>query len=147
MFKQSVALAALSLALVTMSIAGDAKLIPANSKIHVKELGAGLESYLKAEILKKKLPVVIVNDEALADFVIAGTGESKERKWHEGFLTRTKDNSTGAIEVYRRESKETIWASEAGDRNMWVGAWARDGQRKVADRLAGNLKKIIGGGN
>jgi len=47
------------------------------------------------------------------------------------------------IKLYRRESKELLWASEADDPSMWKGAWSRDGQRKVAERLAGNLKDII----
>jgi hypothetical protein len=128
---------------VSMTAFAEEKLIPAGSKIHIRPLGSGLDSYLKAELVKMKLPVSIVAEESMADFVISGTAEEKERKWHEGFLTRTKDNNTGAIEVTKSESKEMIWASEAGDRNMWAGALARDGQRKVADRLANNLAKII----
>lgn len=144
MLKQFV-LAIVCLAVMTGAAqAGEKKLIPAGSKIYVRELGAGLESYLKAEILKKKIPVTVVNDESAAEFVIGGTGDSKERKWHEGFLTRTKDNSTGAIEVSKRETTEVIWAAEAGDRDMWWGAMARDGQRKVAGRLTEKLAKIIG---
>src|SRR4051794_5996410 len=135
MFKTIAALALVAFCS-TLAFAGERKVLPAGSKVHIKEIGAGLESYLKAEILKKKLPITVVNDEAGADYIISGTGESKERKWHEGFLTRTKDNSTGAIELTKRDTKEVLWASEAGDRNMWVGAWSREGQRKVADRLA-----------
>jgi hypothetical protein len=127
----------------SMSVAAEPKLIPAESKIYIADLGEGLGSYLKAELVKRKLPIKIVTEESDANFVITGIAEAKERKWHEGFLTRTKDNSTGAIEVHNRQSKEMIWASEAGDRNMWIGALARDGQRKVADRLANNLAKII----
>jgi hypothetical protein len=141
--KKIIALALLALSS-TVVFAGERKVLPAGSKIYIAELGSGLESYLKAEILKKKLAITVVNDEAVAEYVINGTGEAKERKWHEGFLTRTKDNATGAIELSKRDSKEVVWASEAGDRNMWVGAMSRDGQRKVADRLASNLSKIIG---
>jgi hypothetical protein len=121
----------------------DQKLIPANSKVHVRELGEGLDSYPKAEILKHKLAVVVINDEAAADFVIGGVGSSQERKWHEGLFTRTRDNHMGAIEIFKRGSQEIIWASEAGDRSMWWGAWSRDGYRKVASRLAKSLEQII----
>jgi hypothetical protein len=145
MFKKSIALVTMSLALFSaVAFAGQPKVLPAGSKIHIQELGSGLESYLKAELLKQKLPITIVNDETAADFIISGTGENKDRKWHEGFITRTRDNATGAIELMRRDSKEVVWASEAGDRSMWKGAWSRDGQRKVANRLANNLKDIIG---
>src|SRR5262245_11450475 len=94
------------------SFGADPKLIPANSKIHVRQLGEGLDSYLKAQILKPKCARVVVNDEAEADFVIGGVGSSQERKWHEGLFTRTRDNHMGAIEVFKRGSQEIIWASE-----------------------------------
>jgi hypothetical protein len=134
---------ALLVCLSTSLFGGDPKLIPSNSKIHIRELGEGLESYLKAEILKRKLAIVVVNDEGAADFVIGGVGSSKDRKWHEGLFTRTRDNNTGAIELFKRGSQEIIWASEAGDRSMWWGAWSRDGHRKVASRLAKDLDRII----
>ena len=84
----------------------------------------------------------MVDEESSAEYVISGEGDHANRTWHDGWLTR-KQEATGAIEVHDVKSKQMVWASEAGDRNMWVGAWARDGYPKVADRLASNIAKIV----
>ncbi len=36
-----------------------------------------------------------------------------------------------------------LWSDEAGDRNLFFGVACRGGQRKLADRLSGKLKKAI----
>jgi hypothetical protein len=125
-----------------MTIYAGQTIIPAGAKIYVNDLN-GLGPYLRAELIKKHVPVKVVDEESSAEYVISGEGDHPDHKWHEGFITRRQE-STGAIEVHDVKSKQMVWASEAGDRNMWVGAWARDGYRKVADRLATNIAKIVG---
>ena len=135
-----VAIAALALAS-TMTIYAGERLIPAGAKIYVNDMN-GLGPYLKAELSKKHIPVAVVEEESLAEYVISGGGDHPDRTWHDGWLTR-KQEATGAIEVHDVKTKQMVWASEAGDRNMWAGAFARDGYRKVADRLASNIAKIV----
>jgi hypothetical protein len=64
----------------------------------------------------------VVDEESSAEYVISGEGDHANRTWHDGWLTR-KQEATGALEVHDVKSKQMVWASEAGDRNMWVGAW------------------------
>ena len=135
-----IAVVALALAS-TMTVFAGQSIIPAGAKIYVTDLN-GLGPYLKAELIKKHIPVSVVDEESSAEYVISGEGDHPNRTWHDGWLTR-KQEATGAIEVHDIKSKQMVWASEAGDRNMWVGAWARDGYRKVADRLASNIAKIV----
>jgi hypothetical protein len=42
--------------------------------------------------------------------------------------------------VVSRATHELVWTEEAGDRSLWLGAWARSGARKVASRIADRLK-------
>ena len=122
----------------------DDRIIPRGSKIYIDKIGEDLDIYLKAEIVKKKIAVKIVGDKETADYIIQGTADQSEeaRKWHEGWLTTEQDRSTAAIQLVNREG-DFLWASEAGDRSLWWGALRRGGIRKVADRLANNIKDIV----
>ena len=42
------------------------------SQIFITNMERGLDGFIAAEILKQKLPVVVVTDEASADYVLAG---------------------------------------------------------------------------
>ena len=122
----------------------DDRIIPRGSKIYIDKIGKDLDIYLKAEIIKKKIAVKIVGDKETADYIIQGAADESEeaRKWHEGWLTSEKDHNTAAIQLIDREG-DFLWASEAGDRSVWWGSLRRGGIRKVADRLANNLKDIV----
>src|SRR6476646_1013578 len=52
------------------------KKIPANSKIFLAPMG-GFEEDLKAAIVSKKVPVVLVTDKDQADYEIAGTSDTE----------------------------------------------------------------------
>ncbi len=47
-----------------------------------------------------------------------------------------------AFEVVDR-GENFVWAFEAGDRSWFWGPLKRRGQRKVAEKLASNLKKAV----
>jgi len=122
----------------------DDRIIPRGSKIYIDKIGEDLDIYLKAEIVKKKIAIKIIGDKETADYIIQGTADQAEeaRKWHEGWLTTEQDRNTAAIQLVNREG-DFLWASEAGDRSIWWGALRRGGIRKVADRLANNIKDIV----
>jgi hypothetical protein len=129
--------------LVTSVALADDRIIPRGSKIYIGEIPEDVGMYLKAEIVKKKIPIQIVTKEEDADYLLQGIAEGDEdRKWHEGWLTGTRDHTTAAIQIVDKEGN-FVWASEAGDRSAFFGALRRGGPRKVADRLANNLKDIV----
>ena len=120
------------------------KPFPAGASFFIEEMEDDLDGYLKAEIFKKKIPIKIAAVINEADFILGGSAVlEKEQSWHEGWLTPDKDNNVGNIQAVHRESGELVWASEAGDRSLLWGGFKRGGIRKVADRLANNLKKAI----
>ena len=129
--------------LVSSVVLADDRIIPRNAKVYIGEIAEDIDMYLKAEIVKKKIPIKIVNDIEEADYIIQGIAEGdEERAWHEGWLTAGRDHVIAAIQLTDKEGN-FLWASEAGDRSQWWGGLRRGGPRKVADRLANNIKDII----
>jgi hypothetical protein len=102
-----------------------------------------LDGFIRAEITKEKVPIRLVLEWDAADLVMIGSSAEKKGKWHEGWLTAKGDRAQGNISVIDPREKVVIWSSEAGDRSMWKGAWSRGGERKVAERLVNNLKKVV----
>jgi hypothetical protein len=120
------------------------KPFPSGAAFFIEDMDDDLDGYLRAEIIKEKVPMRLVLAAEQADFVITGASQSEsKRTWHEGWLTATRDHEVGNITAIHRESNEIVWASEAGDRSLWWGAMKRGGIRKVADRLTNNLKDSI----
>jgi len=118
--------------------------IPKGAKIYVEKMEQDLDGYIRAEMVKKRVPLVIVTKPEEADIVMTGSSTPTDKaKWHEGWLTPERDKTTGNIMVVERQTGEFFWASEAGDRSWFWGALKRGGHRKVAERLVSNLKKAI----
>ncbi len=117
----------------------------AGKKLYIDKMPQDLDSYLKAEIVKQKVPLVVVSLADEADYIMGGTStEEERRKWHEGWLTAERDKTSGSTEIIDSKTKTLLWAGEAGDRSFWWGAMARGGHRKVASRLIKHLKPYIG---
>ena len=55
--------------------------IPDGSKIYISPMEGKLEGFIAAELVKKKLPIVVVIDETGADYIIAGTSIRGDDKW------------------------------------------------------------------
>jgi hypothetical protein len=110
------------------------------AKIHVVKMEGGLDGFLIAEFTKKKVPVTVVLDEESADFILTGSASERKGAWHEGWLSADRDKATGSVMIIAKATKTLVWAEEAGDRSLWLGALARGGQRKVASRIADRLK-------
>jgi hypothetical protein len=123
-------------------LAGD-RPIPYGARLFIESMDNGLDGYIRAEISKKKLPVRLVMEKEQADLVVTGGSSERDRKWHEGWLTSTKDHAEGNISIVDPKAKTIVWSSEAGDRSMWKGNWSRGGQRKVAERLVNNMQDYI----
>jgi hypothetical protein len=118
--------------------------ISAGKSIFIEKMDNGLDGYIQAEMIKQHVPLKVVLTAEEADLVMTGTSsEERQRKWHEGWLTIEKDRTEGNVMVADRSAKVLLWASEAGDRSLWKGSLARGGQRKVAERVVGNFKKIV----
>lgn len=115
------------------------KKIPANSKVFVAPMG-GFEEDLKAAILSKKVPVVLVTDKDQADYEIAGTSDSEKAStakkvvmwnWH--------SNEQASITVTEHKSGEVIFAYSVNKKS------SAHGKRSTAEACAKHLKEQIEG--
>ena len=117
--------------------------IPANSKIFIAKMDNGLDGFIPPEIIKQKLPIVIVLDEAQADYVLVGASIKEDDHWY-NYAFWGKDRNEGNVRMLNIKEKTLVWAGEAGDRSLWWGMLKRGGQRKVADRIIRQMKKDLG---
>ena len=115
-------------------------------KIFIEKMDNNLDQYLRAEILKQfKGNLVVVLDAKDADGILAGVNEEQKGTGAKitGRYLGLHDVATGTISLLDKEGKTILWSDEAGDRSLVFGVMKRGGQRKVADRLIGKLKKAM----
>jgi hypothetical protein len=118
--------------------------IPRDASLYIEEMDNDLDGYLRAELTKQNVPLRLVLRREDAHVVLTGTSTAEQkRSWHEGWLTSEQDRTSGNVMIFDRNSRRLLWAGEAGDRSLWWGSLARGGQRKVASRLVGDLKKSV----
>jgi hypothetical protein len=98
-----------------------------------------LNGFLAPEIVKKKLPLVVVMDEKDADFILTGASIKADDKWY-NTVFGGKDKNEGNVQLISVKDRQMVWAGEAGDRSMLWGGLRRGGQRKVADRIVKKMK-------
>lgn len=116
--------------------------IPYGSRVFISAMEGKLDGFIAAELVKKKLPIVVVIDDKDADFIIAGASIKGDDKWFHSVFGG-KDKNEANIQVVSVKTKTVIWAGEAGDRSLWWGNVRRGGQRRVADRLVDKMKKDL----
>ena len=63
-------------ALTPFAAAAD-RVVPRDAKVYSEEMPEDLHVYLKAEILKKKIPLTIVASKDTAEFVLQGVAQSR----------------------------------------------------------------------
>jgi hypothetical protein len=116
-------------------------------KIFIEKMPNDLDQYLRAEFFKQmKGKISIVLDEKDADGVL--TGISDEEKGTGAKITGRyfglHDIATGSLSLLDKERKQILWSDEAGDRSLLFSVAHRGGERKVAERLVGKLRKVMG---
>ncbi len=116
-------------------------------KIYIDKMPNDLDQYLRSEFFKQmKGKVEVVLDEKDADGILTGVSEEKTGTGAQitGRYLGLHDNATGSLSLVDKDRKSILWADEAGDRSLMFGVFKRGGERKVADRLVGKLKKAMG---
>lgn len=113
--------------------------IPAGARVFLEPMG-GFETYLKAAMTKKKVPLQIVEDKTQADFIITGHSESQKAStakkvimgnWH--------SNEDASINVSNVKTGEVVFAYEAHKDS------SAHGQQSTAEACAKHLNEKIEG--
>jgi len=93
------------------------------ARLFIEDMDKDLDSFIRAEIVKKKIRLVVVVDPEEADLIMTA--------------------SASGIMIFSQADKVMLWASAAGGRSLWWVGLKREGPRKVAERVISNLKKAM----
>ena len=116
--------------------------LPKGAKVFIAPMKGSLDGFIASEIVKKKVPMVVVTEEAQADYILTGASLKADDHWY-NTVFGGKDKNEGNVRLLDVKSKRMIWAGEAGDRSLWAGGFKRGGERKIADRIVGQMKKEL----
>jgi hypothetical protein len=114
----------------------------AGAKIFIEPMQGDLHPFIAAEIVKKKLPIVVVTERKNAEYILAGSfliGDDKRNRTASGVT----DKNQGSVQLINLKDKTLVWAGGADDRSMFLGGWSRGGQSKVADRIINTMKNDL----
>jgi len=114
----------------------------AGKKIYIAPMKGNLHPFIAAEIVKKKLPVVVVTEKKKAEYILAGSFIKGDDKWYHTAFGAT-DKNEGSVQLLNVKDKTLVWAGDAGDRSLFLGGWNRGGQSKVADRIVNKMKRDL----
>lgn len=113
----------------------------AQPRVFIASMDEGFDSFLAAALLDNKVPISITTDECAANYVITGQAVKGQNKWYDTVFGAERDRNQGSIKLLKVSDRTIVWAGAAGDRSIWWGALKSGGQKKVANRLARELKK------
>ena len=113
--------------------------IPSGSKFFVAPMPGGIDSYIVAGIMKKKLPVVITTDREQADYEVTGVSESEKAGWAKMlFMGSDSSREQASIKVAEIMTGEVVFAY-----SVHKGSSIR-GKQSAGEACAKHLKKRIG---
>lgn len=115
-------------------------------KIFVEPMPNQFDQYLVAAITKELSGgITVVTSKEDADSVMKGGTEAEANGTPSTVARRVLglDLTTGTISLLSKDGKTVLWADEAGDKSVFLVGVRRTGQRKVAERLAKDLKKAM----
>lgn len=124
----------------------DAQALRSVRKIYIEKMPNDLDQYLRAEIAKQfKGKIIVVLKKEDADAIMTGINEEQKGTAAKitGRYLGLHDTVNGTVSLLDKTESNILWADEAGDRNLFFGVAHRGGERKVADRLIGKLKKAM----
>lgn len=129
-----------------LALAEDTPSLRAIHKVYIEKMPNDLDQYLRAEVAKQmkgKLIVVLKKEDS--DGIITGVNEEQKGTAAKitGRYLGLHDTVNGTISLLDKTESAILWSDEAGDRNLFFGIAHRGGERKLADRLVGKLKKAM----
>jgi hypothetical protein len=127
---------------ISTSLRAESSATPAGSRVFITRMPGGLDGFIAAEIIKQKLPMVVVTDESDASYILVGESLRGDDHWYNA-VWGGKDKNEGNMRLLSVREKRMVWAGEAGDRHLFWSGIRRGGQRKVASRIVKNLRNDL----
>jgi hypothetical protein len=111
--------------------------IASGSKVFIEPMQGGFNTYLQAALIKKHVPVTMVDDETKADYVIVGTAEMNKAGWAKTIFVSPKGDADASITVKDVKTGNIVYGY-AVDKFS-----ARHGQQSTAEACAKHFKTFI----
>ena len=119
--------------------AQNSKSIPAGSKVYIAPMD-GFETFLKAALEKKEVPLVVVEDKDKADFEITGASNSQKASTAKKILKLSwRSREEASINVANIKTGEIVFAYSAHKEN------SAHGKKSSAEACAKHLKEKVSG--
>lgn len=112
-----------------------AKLMP-GAKLFLEPMD-GFSTYLSAALLKKKVPVVVVDDRSKADFVVSGSSQVEKAGWAKTIFVSPAPHAEASIAIKDAHSGNLVWAYNVDKSN------AARANQSTAEACAKHLKEAI----
>jgi hypothetical protein len=111
--------------------------IPAGSKVFIAPMG-GYEAYIRAALLKKNVPITVVDQREAADYELSGAAESQKASTAKKIIMldwRSKEQAS--IKLTDMKSSEVVFAYSVHK------ASSAHGKQSSAEACAKHLKEAV----
>jgi hypothetical protein len=129
-------LLAVLLATFCLAAVAQSKHIEKNATVYIEPM-AGFETYLSAALLKKNVPLNVVDDKAKADYIITGTSHTEKAGWAKTVFVSPAPQSDASIAVKDAKTGVLVYAYAVDKLN------ARHADQSTAEACAKHLKEFI----
>jgi hypothetical protein len=127
----------LALCLCLPAFAQESNAIPSGSKVYIAPMG-GFETFLKEALVKKKVPLEVLEQKDQADFVITGTAETQKASTAKKILMGSwHSREEASITVTSVKTSTVVFAYSYHASN------SAHGKRSSAESCAKHLKEAI----
>jgi len=97
----------------------------------------GFDTYLSAAILKKKVPVMVVDDRSKADFIVAGSSHVEKAGWAKTIFVSPAPHAEASITIKDVHNGSLVFAYNVDKLN------AARANQSTAEACAKHLKEAI----
>jgi hypothetical protein len=110
--------------------------IAPGSKIFIEPMD-GFDTYLSAAFLKKKVPVLVVDDKAKADFIVSGSSHVDKASWAKTMFVSPNPHAEASVSIKDARTGNLVYAYNV-DKPAAVRA-----NQSTAEACAKHLKDAI----
>jgi hypothetical protein len=97
----------------------------------------GFETYLEGAILKKKVPVVVIDDRSKAEFIVRGVSDEAKAGWAKVIFVSPASHAQASISIKDAHTGNLVWAYNVDKMN------AVRANQSTAEACAKHLKEAL----
>lgn len=112
--------------------------IPAGSRIYIAPMTDGFDTFIIAGIVKKGVPIVVVNSRDKADYEMTGISQTDKAGWAKMiFLGSQQSNEEASIKIVNTKNDEVVYGYSVHKGNSYRG------KQSAGEACAKHLKNNI----